>query len=93
MERKAFAVFGILILLTVAVFLTGAQKRRWKTTWYGRRFARRTRNPTKAMPGGSSGVQIMPVGPAQDDSPNEQQDFDSPEDAQEYWRVIYENGE
>lgn len=45
------------------------------------------------MPGGSSGVQIMPVGPAQDDSPNEQQDFDSPDDAQEYWRVIYENGE
>ena len=44
------------------------------------------------MPGGSSGVQITPVRPAQNDNPNEQQDFDSPEDAQEYWRVIYENG-
>jgi len=91
MERKALAVFGILILITVAVLLTDAQKRRSKRPpWYARRFTRR--KPTKAMPGGSSGVQINPVRPAQNDNPNEQQDFDSPEDAQEYWRVIYENG-
>lgn len=91
MERKALAVFGILILIAVAVLLTDAQKRRWKRPpWYTRRFTRR--NPTKAVPGGSSGVQITPVRPAQNDNSNEQQDFDSPEDAQEYWRVIYENG-
>lgn len=91
MERKALAVFGILILIAVAVLLSDANKRRWKRpSWYNRRFTRR--NPTKAMPGGSSGVQITPVRPAQNDNPNEQQDFDSPEDAQEYWRVIYENG-
>ena len=88
MERKALAVFGILTLLTVAVLLTGAQKRR---PWYTRRFTRH--NPTKAMPGGSGGVQINPVRPAPNDDPNDQQDLNSQEDVQEYWRVIYEDGE
>jgi len=90
MERKVFAVFGILILITVAVLLTDAKNRRWKKPWYQRRFTRR--NPTKAMSGGSTGAQINSVRPAQNDNPNEQQDFDSPEDAQTYWKVIYENG-
>lgn len=90
MERKALAVFGIIILLTVAVLLTDGQKPRQNRPWYTRRFTRQ-RRPTKAMPGGSSRVQINPVRPAQN-NPNEQQDFDNPEDAQEYWRIIYENG-
>lgn len=40
---------------------------------------------------GGSRPQINPAESAQN-SQDQQQDFDSAEDAEEYWRIIYENG-
>lgn len=87
MDRKVLVAFGILILFTITVLLTDGQKTRRKSPW-SRRFIRQ--RPTKAMTGGSR-PQINPAESAQN-SQDQQQDFDSAEDAEEYWRIIYENG-
>ncbi|KAJ7376101.1 hypothetical protein OS493_036864 [Desmophyllum pertusum] len=96
MDRKMLVVFGIVTLLTLAVLLTHGQKtRRGKYRWVSRRMIRQ--RPTKSMTASSSHAQIQPVGSAaqnnQNDSGSGQQDFKSPEDAQEYWKNMYENGD
>ena len=89
MDRKVLISFGIVILFTIAVLLTDGQKPRRRNPW-SRRFIRH--RPTKAMPG-SGRVQINPAQQVQNgQNQPQQQDFDSPEDAQEYWSIIYENG-
>ncbi|KAL9966148.1 hypothetical protein ACROYT_G024174 [Oculina patagonica] len=88
MDRRVLVVFGIVILFTITVLLTDGQKTRRKSPW-SRRFIRQ--RPTKAMSGGSQ-AQINPAQSAQN-SQQQQQDFDSPEDAEDYWRIIYENGD
>lgn len=90
MDRKVSVVFGVVVLLTIAVLLTDGQRTRRKSPWHTRRFIRQ--RPTKAMPGNSR-AQINPGASSPQDSQDQQQDFDSPEDAEEYWRIIYENGE
>ena len=89
MNRNILFVFGILTLLTIAVFLTDSSKSRVR--FYDRRFLRsRWRLRTTAKP---TRRYRTPLHQAQN---NQQSDsrpsFDNQEDVHEYYDDIYENG-
>ena len=83
---------GILALLAVAALLTDGQNSRRRLPWYYRRYIRRSR-PTKPQTGsGRIPVKINPAEPPQNRVENGSQDFDNGQDADEYWRDLFENG-
>ena len=90
MNRNILFAFGILALLIVAVLLTDSKNtgRRFGRKWNTRRFMRK--RPTRPA-SGNIPVPVNPEAP-QNKPQNEIQDFSSPEEVDEYWGDIYENG-
>ena len=86
MNRNILFVFGILTLLTIAVFLTDSSKSRFR--FHERRFLRRLRTTAKPTRRYRT--------PVRQDQNNQQSDsrhgFKNREDVHEYYDDIYENG-
>lgn len=90
--NKFLLLVGILTLLTIAVLLTDGQNSRRRYPWYSRRYIRRSR-PTKPQTGsGRIPVKISPAESPQNRVENGSQDFGNRQDADEYWRDLFEDG-
>ena len=95
MNRKILATFAILTFLTIAILSrTGvdANKSRRRFRWYNRRMIRHTRRPTNSISGISQGKVDSVKSAQKNEDDTEQQGFDTPEQAEEYWESLYQDG-